>query len=225
MSQRLPYLLDHSLGWWCMNFGLKVRWKNPSWLKINKSKVQVLLKPGKSSLHLAANHDLGSTLRQVALLRLGSSEEQLKTNRVKKQALESSEEEQTCRPSKESLLLEAPEGRQVGVSSRRNIRPRIWSVFWMKRQMAEEEAAWHALTLNQVHREGRETSDNSDRPAHAYAEGLGTRAEGNLFKSHSIPLFMRISRAGERRLQGVSGSAWSTAGCRLLIHDSMLNFT
>lgn len=29
----------------------------------------------------------------------------------------------------------------------------------------------------------------------------------------------------ETRLQGVSGSAWSTAGCRLLIHHSMLNFT
>lgn len=90
--------------------------------------------------------------------------------------------------------------------------------------MAEEEAAWHALTLIQVHGEGRETSDNSDCHAHEYAEGLGTRGEGNLFKSHSIPLFMRISRARER-VHGVSGSAWSTAGCRHLIPHSMLNFT
>lgn len=101
----------------------------------------------------------------------------------------------------------------------------------LKRFLDEAADGWGGSCLACINarpgaqRGGRETSDNSDCPAHAYAEGLGTRGEGNLFKSHSIPLFMRISRAGERRLQGVSGSAWSTAGCRLLIHDSMVNFT
>lgn len=51
---------------------------------------------------------------------------------------------------------------------------------WMEQQMAGEEAAWHALVLNQVL---RETSESGNCPAHAYAEGLGRRrSEGNLFK-------------------------------------------
>lgn len=88
--------------------------------------------------------------------------------------------------------------------------------------MAEEEAAWHALTLIQLRREGKETSDNSDCPAHAYAEGLGTRVEGNLFKSHSVPLFMKItqSQSQETRLQGVSGSL---VYCRQSLSHSSFN--
>lgn len=120
---------------------------------------------------------------------------------------------------KERSLLEAPEGAQeggqVGGSSRRHRRSRIWGPFRMQQQMVDKEAAWHALTLIQVYRGGKRDC------FHFFCRGPQSMHEQcNLFKSHSILLFM--SRQVEAKKQDYwasqvifieTGSEWSTV-CR-----------
>lgn len=71
--------------------------------------------------------------------------------------------------------------------------------FRMKRQMAAEEAAWHALTFIQVHREGK--SQNKSDCLHFCCRGPQCMHERcNLFRSHYILLFM--SSQAEAKITG-----------------------
>ena len=99
---------------------------------------------------------------------------------------------------KEKVAAGSPggrEGREVG-GPRRQSKAEDQRPFRMEQQMADEEAAWHALTFIQVHRERRR---QRTRATSFISSAECMHKQCNLFKSHYILLFM--SRKTEAEIQ------------------------
>ena len=72
----------------------------------------------------------------------------------------------------------------------------------MKRQMVDEEAAWHALTFTQVHRKRRRQRTRATSFILFCCGPQCMHKQCNLFKSHCILLYM--SRKAEVKIQDQS---------------------
>lgn len=114
----------------------------------------------------------------------------------KKRALQSTEGKRNTLASKGKVAAGSPAGQTGWCWRQTEQKAEDVERLWMEQQMAGQEAAWHALALNQVL---GETSESHDCSAHAYAEGLSRRSEGNLFKKSLYSSIHERIRARGRR--------------------------